>query len=175
MSLGRGSRPFTILAVALALACREDSGARNRLGATIHPRAVEDVLGETPHRLAVVYWPSIQGCESCDAKIVDTLYRWVGDAPTKSALLVVTVVPAGHKSRDLTYPGRVLAIDATTYVRFSDLAPHPRIEIWSSAGELLLLRSVPNLSTQVALLDEEMFAARVFTAPLPADAEATIR
>jgi len=54
----------------------------------------------------------------------------------------------------------------TAYDRFAKLAPRPRVEIWSGPGELLMLRSIPNYSTQVALLDGEYRAARSFTAPL---------
>jgi hypothetical protein len=82
---------------------------------------------------------------------------------------VITVLPQNlsYRSKSLTLPGQIVEVEQAEYGRFAKLAPQPRIEIWSGSGELLLLRSIPNYSTQGALLDGEYLAARSFTAPLP--------
>ncbi len=148
------------------MACRGASDETGALGLTLHPPEVTRLLAATPHRLAVVYWPAPGGCEACDSMIVETLKRWTSETSSPADLLIVTLLPEQHRSRALSFPGTIVAVEKTLYARLAKLAPQPRVEIWSGAGHLLLLRSIPNFSTQVAMLDEELFAARSFTAPV---------
>lgn len=174
--LGLRSRGFRVpglalrllLALAAVSSCRGIGCEKRDSSSTIHPETVTQALSATPHRLAVVYWPEPGGCTACDTMVTHALTRWLAEATVPEELFVLTVLPqdVSHRPRSLKLPGRILEIERAAYDRFAKLAPRPRVEIWSGPGELLMLRSIPNYSTQVALLDGEYRAARSFTAPL---------
>lgn len=170
-SRGLRSSEFTILlALTTALACRGIGTGKPDPTSTIQPEFVTQALRATPHRLAVVYWPAPGGCSACDAMVAQTLTSWLTEAAVPEELLVLTVLPKNlsYRPKSLKFPGRIVEVEPAEYGHFAQLSPQPRIEIWSGPGELLMLRSIPNYSTQVALLDGEYLAARSFTAPLPA-------
>jgi hypothetical protein len=87
-------------------------------------------------------------------------------AAPHAELAVVTVIPDRVLTNDPWLPGPIVRLSREDYARYAGKAPRPRVEIWSAQGDLLLSRSVPNYGSQAELLNEEMFAARSFTAPV---------
>ncbi len=157
--------------VLLVILCARiaDAGGNSGTRESLVPGPVASWLDRTPHRLAILYWPSLRGCTVCDALLMEKLTQWLADPARREELIVATVVPAGVSARHVganAFPGLTVEVDSEEYSRAAALAPRPRIEIWSAAGELLLLRSIPSNASQVELLDEELLAALWFTPPL---------
>ena len=138
--------------------------------APTHPQPVTRALAAKPHRLAVVFWPQLSGCSSCDQMISAVIAEW--QTAPDAELAVVTVVPERERPDDPWLPGTIVRMTPDDYSSHARGAPLPRVEIWSGTGQLLLRRSVPNTGSQVELLTEEMLAARSFTTPGAATARA---
>lgn len=153
------SRRMLVLFAAVALlACgRGETKAR-------HPEPVSRALQANPHRLAVVFWPQLSGCSSCDQMISAVIAEW--KAAPDAEVAVVTVMPDTVTRQDPWLPGTIVRLPLNDYKQHAGGAPLPRVELWSGRGELLMSRSVPNYGSQAALLHEEMLAARSFTAPV---------
>ncbi|MEO8383098.1 MAG: hypothetical protein ABI779_25805 [Acidobacteriota bacterium] len=131
---------------------------------SLHPEPVARVLAAKPHRLAVVFWPQFSGCDSCDQMISAVIAEW--QAVPNAEMAVVSVIPAGGRTPGRWLPGAVIRLTPEDYARRAKVAPLPRVEIWSADNVLLMSRSVPNYGSQAELLNEEMLAARSFTAPI---------
>jgi hypothetical protein len=134
--------------------------------AALRAEAVSRLLATRPHRLAVVFWPQLGGCAACDLMVAEVVQGW--KVEPESEIAVVTVVPASAPNTvdHLALPGDLVRLDPEEYKQLAGRAPRPRVEIWSSDGELLLFRTVPNYGSQANLLTEEMLAARSYTAPV---------
>ena len=152
----RGRRIVALLATIALLGC---GGSTD----TAHD-AIARALAAKPHRLAVVFWPELSGCASCDQRISAVISEWQ-EAPN-AELAVVTVIREGSRLHDPWLPGSIVLLNARDYERSTAGAPRPRIELRGADGALLLSRSVPNYGSQAELLTEEMLAARSFTAPV---------
>lgn len=133
------------------------------------PATLQAALLASPHRLAVVYWPALRGCTVCDVMLIEKLEAWQEDPVIGRGLTVVTAVPTAFTDSSIgstQLPGEVVRLPSAEYRPAAALAPVPRLEVWRGDGQLLLLRSIPSYTSQLALLDEELLAARWFTAPL---------
>lgn len=122
-----------------------------------------------PARLSVVYWPAIEGCGPCELGVVRTLEEV--QAAFGADTRVLTVVPPALGARfaernRLEWPGTVVELDRSRYDQQRALGPLPRVEVWSAAGELLLLRSLPANLAAGNLLADEILWCRSFTGPL---------
>jgi hypothetical protein len=152
----------------LGLACGSAAppvGARHRLLGLDDRDPVARRLA-APHRMAVVYWPAIGRCSPAELRFARALADLARRFPDME---VVTVIPDGTDGDGLSgvaFPGVVVALGPAAYGRQRALAPLPRVEVWSGAGEPLLLRSIPPLEAQAELLAEEIEWSRAFTRPL---------
>jgi hypothetical protein len=167
----RSAWSFVLLALLGASGCRERDSSH-------HPRAVMFGLSATdpvqrhladPTRLAVVYWPAIGGCGPCEVGVVQALSEV--EAEHGEDTRVLTVVPPGAGDRfaemhRLRWPGTVVEMALPRYEAQRAIGPLPRVEVWSAAGDLLLLRSLPANLAAGQLLAEEILWCRSFTAPL---------
>lgn len=152
-------RTLWLLATMTLLSC-----GRAQSTTTVHPAPVTRALTAKPHRLAVVFWPQLSGCNSCDQLIAHVVTEW--QTERRSEIAVVSVIPSSRVVDRLQLPGEIVRLKPEDYERHAGSAPRPRIEIWSASGELLLSRSVPNYGSQMDLLHEEFLAARSYTAPV---------
>lgn len=128
------------------------------------PDPVMRALAAKSHRLSVVFWPEASGCVSCDQMVSEVISGWM--AAPDSQMTAVTVIPDRPRAFQAWYPGLVVRLNAEDYARYRGGSPLPRVEIRNEKGALLLSRSVPNNGLQAELLNEEMLAARSFTAPV---------
>lgn len=156
--MSSGQRILWLLATITLLSCGRFTPIAE------HPEPVARALSATPHRLAVVFWPELSGCASCDQMISAVISEW--QAAPDAEMAVVTVLPARARPHDPWLPGAIVRIGAQDYQRYVGQSPLPRVEIWKPDGTLLLSRSVPNYGSQAEILTEEMLAARSFTAPV---------
>lgn len=160
--MSRRQRVLWLLATTALLSCDHSSSVP--APAVPHATAVARALAAKPHRLAVVFWPNATGCASCDQMISAVIAEW--QAAPDAQLAVVSVIPDRVLSTDPWLPGAIVRLNPDDCALHAGKAPRPRVELWSAKGDLLLSRSVPNYGSQVDLLEEEMLAARSFTAPV---------
>lgn len=151
------TKSLWILATLVLFSC-------GRSNAPVYSDEVMRAVAAKPHRIAVVFWPQVTGCDTCDQMISGVISEW--QAAPDAEMVVVSVVSERIEHDDPWWPGTVVRLKAEDHKRYAGKSPRPRVEIWSARGELLLSRSVPNYGSQVELLTEEMLAARSFTAPL---------
>ncbi|MEO6260334.1 MAG: hypothetical protein ABIP63_08265, partial [Thermoanaerobaculia bacterium] len=80
----------------------------------------------------------------------------------QSEIVVVSVVPVSSVGTAAVkgLPGKVIDLTPEEFPQFAAVTQRPRVEMWSSRGELLLLRVIPNYSGASELLNEEMLSAR---------------
>ena len=167
------------LALALALAgfwaiASQGSGhAEDRTGARVAGEPVcpwSDLLRTKRFRIAVVYLPGQSGCPSCDFAIVEKLESWLADPDRAGELEVVTAVERGRTAAAFgldRLPGTTVSIpEPAAAAACGTAGPRPRILLLNPAGEILLARSIPALSIQMQLLDDELAAAYWWTAPV---------
>jgi hypothetical protein len=152
------ARRFSLLATITLLSCSPSHPIQT------HPEAVTRALAAKPHRLAVVFWPQLSNCASCDQLISAVIADWQAEPGAEVA--VVSVVPESARALDPWLPGAVVRLKSGDYKRFAAGSPLPRVELRDADGGLLMSRSVPNYGSQATLLTEEMLAARSFTTPV---------
>ena len=150
-----GQRVLWLLATMTLLACGR---------AKEQPEALTRALAAKPHRLAVVFWPQLSGCFSCDQMISGVISEW--QAAPDAEMVVVSVIPDDPRAKQPWLPGTVVPLPLEDYTANAGRSPRPRVEIRAADGKLLMSRSVPNYGSQAELLTEEMLAARSFTAPV---------
>lgn len=151
-------RILWLLATITLLSCGRSNPA------SLHPEPITRALAAKPHRLAVVFWPQLSGCASCDQMISAVISEW--QAAPNAEMAVVSVVPDHARANDPWLPGVIVRMKPEDYKRHAGKSPLPRVEIRSADGTLLLSRSIPSNGIQAELLTEEMLAARSFTAPI---------
>jgi hypothetical protein len=130
------------------------------------PQAVSTYLTTVPHRLAIVFWPQLAGCPACDRTIAETLDAMQSDRQADIAIVSIAPESAIKLSSVKKLPGKTIFLSSSDYARYVAVAPKPRVEMWDAAGQLLLLRTIPNYSSESELLDQELLSARSFTAPV---------
>ncbi|MGA8810565.1 MAG: hypothetical protein WB973_22050 [Thermoanaerobaculia bacterium] len=136
------------------------------------PEAVSTYLATVPHRLAIVFWPQLAGCPACDLTIAETLDEMQSE---RADIAIVSIAPesAIKFSSVKKLPGKTIFLSSADYARYVAVAPKPRVEMWDAAGQLLLLRTIPNYSGESELLDQELLSARSFTAPVSRSCDTT--
>lgn len=155
---------YVLLLAALA-GCAPRGTPRQRLLGVTPDDPVERVLA-TPARMSVVYWPAIGACRPEEMAVLMRLEelgeRW-------DDLRLLTVLPATWSDEErygIDFPGEVVRLPDPAYVRQAAFMPLPRLEVWSAAGEPLLLKSLPPFGDPASLLVAEIEAGRALTAPL---------
>lgn len=154
--------------VLLMLACAGSDHRRAALFGLDGDDPVQRHLAE-PARLSVVYWPAVDGCGPCELGVVRALAEVEGEFGADTRVLTVVPPALGDRFAErhrLEWPGTVVELDRSRYDEQRALAPLPRVEVWSAAGELLLLRSLPANLAAGKLLAEEVLWCRSFTGPL---------
>lgn len=133
------------LALGAALAAPDAGGAegveaaRSRLFATSPPAMA--VGGE--RSLVVVFTPDSWGCQAADAALASAVGGFAGE---HREVAVFSLIPESRRTErphafGQPLPGHVLVLGDETMLRESRIAPLPRLEIWTSDGRLLLLKS----------------------------------
>jgi hypothetical protein len=142
----------------------------------VHPLCPEPVsayLATVPHRLAIVFWPQLSGCPACDLTIAETLEEMQSEPQADIAVVSIAPESAAKFSSVKKLPGKTIFLSSSDYARYVAVAPKPRVEMWDAAGQLLLLRTIPNYSGEAELLDQELLSARSFTAPVSRSCDTT--
>jgi hypothetical protein len=112
--------------------------ARSRLFASAAPAMAVD--GE---RVIVVFTPDSWGCQAADAALASAVGSFAGE---HRGVAVFSLIPESRRTErphafGQPLPGSILVLGDEAMLREARLAPLPRLEIWTSDGRLLLLKS----------------------------------
>jgi hypothetical protein len=145
---------------------------RERLFAAQSEHSLSAVLGSGA-RLIVIYTPNIEECMPQEIYVTAALERLAREVP---AAKIVTLVPVGVHSSvidrgifGVPFPGSLMKISRRQWREADQVAPRPRIEVWSGDGRLLLMRSIPS-AVSLEEIYHEMLWTLAFTEP-PEEAE----
>lgn len=136
---------FCLVASLICSACSHDPRAK------VFPRSSALTI-DRAHRpsatVVVMYWPDLSECRAFDSAILRSLAHASEERPDIQLLLVL---PAGADDPStklhIDWPGKVVRLGRRLYKRQTVLSPLPRLEVWDTAGKLLLLQTIPpNLS-----------------------------
>lgn len=123
------------LGVPAALAADGVGEARSRLFGSEAPSFEGD------RGVVVVFTPDAWGCRAVDAALASAAGRF---AVEHSEVAVYSLIPEGRRIAHAfgqPLPGRIVALRDELVLREAGFAPLPRLEVWSSDGRLLLLKS----------------------------------
>jgi hypothetical protein len=174
---GRWLGAAGVLALLAGVACRQAMGTGGEAApAAEHPRARLfagrgfgwPAQAAVPARLHVLFTPDLARCTPEVMQVARALRRIAAE---HSDMRVWTILPrSGAATRTLygeALPGRRLVVAEAAVAAEGELAPVPRIEVWTGDGRLLLLRSVARTVREDELYDEILWT-RSFTAPVAA-------
>lgn len=138
--------------------------ARSRLFATAAPAMAVD--GE--RAIVVVFTPDSWGCQAADAALASAVGSFAGE---HREVAVFSLIPESRRTErphafGQPLPGSVLVLGDETMLREARLAPLPRLEIWTSDGRLLLIKSYRHALEESVL--EELERTLGFLAAAPA-------
>lgn len=150
-----------LLSVAVSIsvgAAPESAGANPRLrmfpGTTAVPVAFDREPGAA---LRVLFTPQSWACTVSDDVAARVVQRFADAYDDVAAWSLVPLRREGVRTRPIPTAGREVAVPLAAILTEAELAPLPRIEVWTRDGRLLLLRSLGSFQ------DDELYDELVWT------------
>jgi hypothetical protein len=107
--------------------------------------------------ITVLYWPQMSGCVPCELPALRALAQAAAEQPDVQLVLVLpeqAINPA--EKLGVPWPGSVVRLKTADYKKQIVVNPLPRVEVWDSAGQLLLLKTIPPNLVQAERVGDEV-------------------
>ena len=151
--------------MALVVACNVETGRESGADLVAHSALTADHGGTAS--LRVVFLPTPERCSPQDLIATRTLARLEQE---RDDVAVLTIIPGGLPRElgmnGLPFPGHIIHLPLNVVEQSRRKVARPRLEVYSSEGQLLLLRPVSPHEEQ-RLLYEEILGLLRYTAEKP--------
>ena len=118
-------------------------------------------------RLTVVYWPAVGRWVPCELPVRESLQSVSAAYPDIRILFIMPEAASGTTGKaQSTPPGEQVVLPSSEYSRQASWSPLPRVEAWTADGDLVLLKSIPQVLGNDGGLRSDVEGLRSLTAPL---------